>query len=346
MPLWRCGMPHAEIGPILPLAAPGVASTGSLVLAVCTPFVGVSSACIRVFIIGIPLYSTKIARSRIDLMRDVRFRLTLLTFLLTLFDAVPQGIVLRDIVEVLLPRFVVLLSGGRLGNIACTSRISFLQSSIPGRLVGLSHALFALFGNFFRSIESWKRCMIDGGHKFAKLSGFDTVDPAGEAVDPAFAIHNDKIPAVARRYNVALIFECGLEGFWPIAGPKCRRDFFLDQFALNSRPLFLPQFRPRRCAVGTFNSISFMMGALDTVVPEASLKVAGYLFVLSVIVAVADGLHAFEVDPRPNDMDVLATKLLVHYDDTRVTVVAKLRFKGIDCFGTLFGRKAMRRLGA
>lgn len=56
--------------------------------------------------------------------------------------------------------------------------------------------------------------------------------------------------------------------------------------------------------------------------PEFSLKVAGDHLVLPVVVAVAHGLHRFQVDAVPYDVDVFPPSLHVHHHGARVILQA------------------------
>jgi len=85
--------------------------------------------------------------------------------------------------------------------------------------------------------------------------------------------------------------------------------------------------------------------ALHARVPEAPFQFARGFLMLAEIVAIGDGAQMFEVDSRPDRMEVLAAVMLVHDYDAGMIFEAELFFHDIGGFDGLFARQRIRRLG-
>src|SRR3984893_18172231 len=88
------------------------------------------------------------------------------------------------------------------------------------------------------------------------------------------------------------------------------------------------------------------MRALHAIMAEPPFKIARDFLVLAVVVAVADRAHFLEIDPRPHNVDMLTSELLVHDDDARMSVEAEPGLQRVDSLGALVNGQSMRRRGA
>src|SRR5665213_2176385 len=187
---------------------------------------------------------------------------------------------------------------------------------------------------------------IDRRHELPQRGRLHAVDAAHQAVQAALAIDDHIIAAIAAGETVAALGEGSPECVRAVAGAEGGRNLFLDPSAGNPGAFLLLKlgagWRPGR----TLDPVALVMGALDTIMTEAPFEIARDLLVLPIVVAVADGAHARQIDPRPDDMNVLAAELVMHDDDARVAVEAEFAFEHVDRFAALFVGQPVRRFGA
>jgi hypothetical protein len=162
------------------------------------------------------------------------------------------------------------------------------------------------------------------------------LDPAGETVRPASRIDHHKVTPVATRENIAGFSQGGGECGSAIGAAPQFGDLLFHLICVQAGSLRFQHFGVAGCALGPGLALALDMRALDPFVPEFLFERAGDFLVFAVIVAVADRRHALEVDPRPHNVRVLATFLLVHHHDARLAGETQFVLKLLDGAFPLF----------
>ena len=136
---------------------------------------------------------------------------------------------------------------------------------------------------------------------------------------PAFLVNRHKVAPVAARQNPARLRQrlgerLAVIGAFPERRQMLARLLRTDAGARALLYLLMAR-RPWRARL----AVAFDMRALHPLMPEFPLQLARDNLMFAVIVAVADGAHFIEVDPRPHDVAMLApVVLLMHHHDARL----------------------------